>query len=222
MPIGIESQHAESTCHAAMRYISIGRPSVLPPDLLACYPSHKRPSLSDIELLAGKDRIHATDDDIVLLIPNPTPPPTGSDKTKLCWASCLLAKRRAGSQVRPLLMCACHSTASCHLGTTRTLRILEQFYWWVGVNVCTRWWHRHCLKCQAPNTRRLTVRWPIISMPLPDGPDVAVSVDYFGPFRSRHEADTYILLSPVPSIVGSTCSPSLPLSSPRGVQPISR
>ena len=40
-------QHAEPTCHAMMRCVSTGRPSVLPPDFLACYLSHNRPSLSD-------------------------------------------------------------------------------------------------------------------------------------------------------------------------------
>ena len=46
-------KHAEPTCHAVMRYVSIGQPSVLPPDVLACYP-HKRLSLSDIKELADK------------------------------------------------------------------------------------------------------------------------------------------------------------------------
>ena len=59
-------QHAELMCHAMMRYISIGRPSVLPPDFLACYLSHKRPSLPDLKELAGKGRLHTIDDDIVL------------------------------------------------------------------------------------------------------------------------------------------------------------
>ena len=63
-----------------MRYITIGRPSALPPDLLSCYPSHKRPSLSGIQELAGKERLHTTDDDIVLLICNPTPPPKTPDE----------------------------------------------------------------------------------------------------------------------------------------------
>ena len=110
---------------------------------------------------------------------------------------------------------------SCHLGTTRTLRMLEPFYWWIGMNVCTRWWLRHCLKCQARKTPWLTVRWPIISMPLPEGSGVAVSVDSFGPFRSHHEATTTSCCSPIASVVGPTCSPSLPLSPPRRVQPIS-
>ena len=150
-----------------MRYISSGRASVLPPDVLACYPSHKRPSLSDIYKLAGKCRLRITDDDIVLLVRNPTLPPTRSDKpNSVGRAACLLNDEPLRIYVpllmRPWIMQACHSTASCHLGTTRTLRILERFYRWIGMNVCTRWWLRHCLKCQSRKTLRLTVRWPII------------------------------------------------------------
>ena len=96
--------------------------------------------------------------------------------------------------MRPWIMQACHSTASCHLGTTRTLRMLGRFYWWIGISVCTRWWLRHCLKCQARKTPRLTVRWPIITMPLPEGPGIAVSVDYIGPLSFTPRSNTYILL----------------------------
>ena len=34
-------QHAEPTLHGMMCYVSISRPSVLPPDILACCLSHK-------------------------------------------------------------------------------------------------------------------------------------------------------------------------------------
>ena len=84
-------QHTEPTCHAMMRYVYIGRPSVLPPDFLACYHSHKRPSPSDIKELADKGRLHTTDDDIVLHVRNPTLPPTSSDKpNSVGRAACLL------------------------------------------------------------------------------------------------------------------------------------
>ena len=84
-------QHAEQTCHAIMHYVSIGRPSVLPPEFLVCYPSHNRPSLSDIQELAGKGRLHTTDDDIVLLVRNPTLPPTRCEKpNSVELAACLL------------------------------------------------------------------------------------------------------------------------------------
>ena len=62
------------------------------------------------------------------------------------------------------------------------------------MNVCTRWWLRHYLKCQARKTPRLTVRWPIISMPLTEGPAIAISVDYFGSLPVTPRGNTYILL----------------------------
>ena len=84
-------QHAEPTCHGMMRYVSIDRPSVLPPDCLACYHSQKRPSPSDIKELAGNGRLHTTDDDIVLLVCDPTLLPTRSDKpNSVGRAACLL------------------------------------------------------------------------------------------------------------------------------------
>ena len=181
-----------------MRYITIGWPSALPPDVLSCYPSHQRPSLSDNQELAGEGRLHTTDDDIVLLVRNPTPSPTPDAPSLVGRAVCLLNDEPIRIYVpllmRPWIMQTCHSTASCHLGTRRTLRILERFYWWIGVNVCTRWWLRHCLKCQARKTPRPTVRLPIISMPLPEGRGIAISVDYFGPLPFTPRGNTYILL----------------------------
>ena len=103
-----------------MRYINTGRPSALPPDFLSCYLSHQRPSFSDIQELAGKGRLHATDDDIVLLVRNSTPPPTTDELSSVGRAACLLN----GESIRiyvpllmhPRIMLVCHSTASCHLG----------------------------------------------------------------------------------------------------------
>ena len=95
--------------------------------------------------------------------------------------------------MQPWIVQACHSTASCPLGTTRTLRMVERCFWWIGMNVCTLWWLYHCLKCQARKTPQLTVRWPIISMLLPEGPGVAIRVDYFGPLPVTPRGNTYIL-----------------------------
>ena len=65
--------------------------SALPADFLSCHPSHKRPSLSDIQELAVKERLHTTDDDIVLLARNPTPPlTTSAEPSSVGRAACLL------------------------------------------------------------------------------------------------------------------------------------
>ena len=50
----------------------------------------------------------------------------------------------------------------------------------------------HCLKCQARKTPRLTVRWPIISMPLPEGSGIDISVDYFGPLPVTPRGNTWL------------------------------
>jgi len=47
------------------------------------------------------------------------------------------------------------------------------------MSISTRWWLRHCLQCQARKSSRQTARWPILSLPLPSGPGIAISVDYF-------------------------------------------
>ena len=94
--------------------------------------------------------------------------------------------------MRPWVMQVCHSTVSYHLGTTRTL--LERLYWWIAMSMRTRWWLRHSLKCQAWKTSQLTVRCPVISMPLLEGPGIAVSVDYYGPLPVTPRGNTYILL----------------------------
>ena len=87
-----------------MRYIVIGRPSAVPIDFLSCYHSHKRPSLSDIQELAGKGRLHTTDDVIVLFVHNPTPPLTTSGELSSGGrAACLLNDEPIRIYV-PLLM----------------------------------------------------------------------------------------------------------------------
>ena len=75
----------------------------------------------------------------------------------------------------------------------------------LGMKICTWWWVRHCLKCQARKTLRLTVSWPIILMPLPEGPGIAISVDSFGPLPVTPRGKFYILLSPIVSAAEPTC-----------------
>ena len=146
-----KEQHAEPTRHAMMRNVSIGRPSVLPPDVLTCYLSHKPSFLSDIKELADKGRLHTTDDDIVLLVRNPTLPPTRSDKPNSVGRAAGLRNDEPVRIYVPLLMRpwivqACHLTAPCHFDTMRALRMLGRYFWWISINVCTRWWLCHCLK----------------------------------------------------------------------------
>ena len=191
-------QRNEPVCDAAIRYLILGEPPVLPPGFLDSYPAAHRPSFSDIRDLAHKGRLHLDDEAVVLLVRKPTKIPPVVPSRPSGRAARLLNDEPVRIYVpmlmRPWIMQACHANTSCHLGATRTLRMLERFYWWVGMEVSTRWWIRHCLRCQARKSSRQTARWPILCLPLPSGPGVSISVDYFGPLPTTPRGNTYILL----------------------------
>ena len=72
--------------------------------------------------------------------------------------------------------------------------MVECFYCWVGLEQSVRWWIRSCFKCQARKAPRKSVRRPVISIPLPNGPGEAISLDYFGPLPTTSNGCKHILL----------------------------
>ena len=96
--------------------------------------------------------------------------------------------------MRQLVLHTCHTTSPYYLGIARTLSLLLRFFWWIGIDISTRWWLRRCCKCQARKTSRQTISWPIISPPLPNGPGILVSVHYFGPLPITPRGNVYILI----------------------------
>ena len=75
--------------------------------VLSCYSSYKRPSCLDIQELAGKRRLHTTDHDTVLLVRNPTPAPTTSDKPNFMGRAACLLNDEPNRIYVPLLLCPC-------------------------------------------------------------------------------------------------------------------
>ena len=192
-----QAQRDDPLCDATRRYIQLGRPTPVPSTLCNHLPSHTRPETADITDLATKGRLLQGDDDTTLLVRKsraPTPGPSGSSDGSQPPPFNDPVRIYVPLLARPWIMHACHADASCHVGVTRTLKMLERFYWWVGMEACTKWWIRRCLKCQARKTSRHTIRWPVLSIPLPNSPGVSVSVDYFGPLPTTARGNSYILL----------------------------
>lgn len=50
----VREKQTGPTCHAAMSYIVLGEPAVLPTEILSVFPSHQRPSFLQVQELAGK------------------------------------------------------------------------------------------------------------------------------------------------------------------------
>ena len=72
--------------------------------------------------------------------------------------------------------------------------MLTWFYWWIGKDVSASWWIRHCLHCQTRKTNRHAIRWPTLSFPIPNGPGINVSIDYFGPLPLTPRGNVHIVL----------------------------
>ena len=99
--------------------------------------------------LAEKGRLY-TDDDALLLVRKFTPPALACPDKPGGRAARLLDDEPTRIYVpllmRPWIMQAYHAIASCHLGVARTLSMLECFYRWSGMSICTRWWLCRCLQ----------------------------------------------------------------------------
>ena len=179
-----QAQRVDPLCDATRRYIKLGSPN--PPPLSLCdhLPSHTRPEIADIIDLASKGRLLRGDDDTTLLVRKPitdASAPDGHSGRRVRQPFDDPIRIYVPLLARPWIMHACHADVSCHFGVTRTLKMLERFYFWVGMEACTKWWVRRCLECQARKTSCQTIRWPTLSIPLPNSPGISVSVDFFGP-----------------------------------------
>ena len=107
---------------------------------------------------------------------------------------------------RPWIVHACHADASCHLGVTRTLKMLERFYWWVGMEVCTKWWVRRCLICRARKISRQTIPWPTSPFLCPIAPEYPSVLTVLGLCRSQLEEILAFFSSRTVSASGRICS----------------
>lgn len=66
---------AEPVCDADIRCIILARLLTLATEDLTYFSSHRRPSLSQVHVLAGESRFHAPDQGTIPLDPNQTTPP---------------------------------------------------------------------------------------------------------------------------------------------------
>ena len=70
-----------------------------------------------------------------------------------------------------------HASAFCHLGVSRTVSMLARFFWCGSAWTSPPAVWSGTVKFQARKTSRQTIRWPTLSLPLPNGPGITVRVD---------------------------------------------
>ena len=94
---------------------------------------------------------------------------------------------------RPWVM-DCALKEDVHLGEKVTLTLLQRYYWWIGMADSVKWWIRRCYTCQARKSARGTVRWPLVSLPLPSRPGQMVPFDLLGPLPETKNGNVYVFL----------------------------
>ena len=88
----------------------------------------------------------------------------------------------------------CTHKEALHSGEKVTLNMLQRYYWWIGMADSVKWWIRRCYTCQARKTARNTIRWPLVSLPLPTRPGQMICFDLLGPLPETKRGNTYVLL----------------------------
>ena len=147
-----------------------------------------RPTVQQVLELAAKTKLFITEGNFPLLVKRNT------SSAELSHSGERTPQMYVPMFMRPWVLRGCHSDSVCHFGVSRTLQMLQRFYWWIGLDQSVQWWIGRCIFCQARKTSRQAIRWPTTLMPLHNGPGQNVSFDYFGPLPITQNGNKHILL----------------------------
>ena len=155
-----QEQVQEPVCKSAITLLQQGLSGASPQDIMLQFPIRVRPSVQQILELAAKTKLFTTEGNFPLLVKRNT------SSAELSHSGGRVPKIFVPMLMRPWVLRVCHADSVCHFGVTRTLQMLQRFYWWVDLDQSVRWWIRRCLLCQARKTSRQTIRWSATLMPV--------------------------------------------------------
>ena len=183
-----QEQLQEPVCKGTITLLQQGPSGTSPQDIILQFPISARPTVQQVLELAAKTKLFITEENFALLVKRNT------SSAELSHSGDRVPQIYVPMLMRSWVLRGCHSDSVCHFGVSRTLQMLQRFYWWVGLDQSVRWWIRRCLFCQARKISRQTIRWPSTLMPIPSGPGQIASVDYFGPLPIAQNGNKHILL----------------------------
>ena len=134
-----------------------------PHDIKLQFSMRVRPTVQQVLELAAKTKLFTTEGEFPLLVKRNT------SSAELSHSRGRVPQIYMPMLMRPWVLRGCHADSVCHFGVTRTLHMLQRFYWCFGLDQSVRWWIRRRLFCQARKTSRQTIRWPTTLMPLLSG-----------------------------------------------------
>ena len=145
-------QLQDPVCKSAMTLLGQGLGGASPHDIILQFPLCVRPTVQQVLELAAKTKLFTTEGNLPLLVKRNT------SSAELSHSGGRVPQIYVPMLIRPWVLRGCHADSVCHFGETRTLQMLQRFYWWVGLDQSVRWWIKRCLFCQTRKTSRQTTR----------------------------------------------------------------
>ena len=146
-----QEQLQELVCKCAITLLQQGLSGTSPQDIIPQFALRVRPTVQQVLELAAKTKLFTTEGNFPLLVKRNT------SSAELSQSGGGVPQIYVPMLMRPWLLRGCHADSVCHFGVTRTLQMLQRFYWWVGLDQSVRWWIRRCVFCHARKTSRQTI-----------------------------------------------------------------
>ena len=126
-----QEQLQEPVCKSAMTLLQQGLGGASPHDIILQFPLRVRPTTKQVLELAATTKLFTTEWNFPSLVKRSAELSHSGGRVLQIYVPMLM---------RPWVLRGCHADSVCHCGVTRTLQILQRFYWWVGLDQSVRWW----------------------------------------------------------------------------------
>ena len=136
-----QEQLQETVCKGTITLIQQGPSGTSPQDIILQFPIRARPTVQQVLELAAKTKLFIAEGNFPLLVKRNT------SSAELSHSGDRVPQMYVPMLMRPWVLRGCHSDSVFHFGVSRTLQMIQHFYWWIGLDQSVRWWIRICLFC---------------------------------------------------------------------------
>ena len=123
-----QEQLQEPVCKSTNTLLQQGLSGASPQDIILQFPIRVRPTVQQVSELTAKTKLFTTEGNFPLLVKRNT------SSAELSHSGGRVLQNYVPTLMRPWVLRGCHADSVCHFEVTRTLQILQRFYWWVGLD----------------------------------------------------------------------------------------
>ena len=129
-----QEQLQEPVCKSAITLLQQNLSGASPQDIIIQFPIRVLPTVQQVLELAAKTKLFTTEGNFPLLVKR------NASSAELSHLGGRVPEIYVPMLMTPCVLRGCHADSVCHFGVTRTLQMLQRFYWWVGFDQSVRWW----------------------------------------------------------------------------------